>query len=109
MHLLGTGVMAVHTDTLNLPRAAFPSRNMADIWVGLAAQQQQVGMVAVRRTAGWVRFQKFEQSIYSEGFGQDCEQTELVNSLDRWRMFAAESVVTPSDFEERVTEVCETG
>ncbi len=89
VHLLGTGLMAVYTGTLHLTMDDLPEPNMADIWLGLAAQRQQVGMVALSREPEWVEMLETNDNIYSRHSGDDERQTELVNGIDQWTMWSA--------------------
>ncbi|MCA9037308.1 MAG: glycosyltransferase [Planctomycetaceae bacterium] len=92
VHLLGTGLMGVHSSTLRLTAQDFRQPNMADIWVALAAQKQCVGMVVLAHEADWIQFDRTEQSIYEQFAERDQEQTNAVNSIADWKLFACASV-----------------
>jgi hypothetical protein len=55
VHLLGTGVMAYHTDTIKVSIKDFPTRSMDDIYFGILAQQQQVPLICLQRAADYLR------------------------------------------------------
>jgi hypothetical protein len=55
VHLLGTGVMAYHTDTIKVNIKDFPTRSMDDIYFGILAQQQQVPLICLQRVADYLK------------------------------------------------------
>ncbi len=55
VHLLGTGVLAYHTDTIKISINDFLTRNMDDIYFGIAAQVQHVPLVCIQRSEGYVK------------------------------------------------------
>lgn len=66
VHLLGTGTVAYHTSTAKLCVADFPLPNMADAWLALEMQRQNVPMVCVAHPENWLRAIKgtLQNSIY---------------------------------------------
>jgi len=80
----GTGVMAYHTDTINLSINDFKASNMGDIWVGKVAKEKNVKILAIKHNAGWLKDGnnvKVVESIYHQLAGNDSFQTEVVNSF----------------------------
>jgi len=67
VHLGGTGVMGYHSSALRVSRHDFRHPNMADIWLGLLAQQQKVPIVTPPRRANWLRDLGSTDSIFSRG------------------------------------------
>ncbi|UCC72047.1 MAG: hypothetical protein JSV86_17015 [Gemmatimonadota bacterium] len=55
VHVLGTGTMAHHTDTIRFRLCDYPISNMADIWSGIKAKRSGVAMIAIARPAHWVK------------------------------------------------------
>lgn len=53
VHLLGTGVCGFHTSTINLKFDEFIHANMADVFVALNAQHNNIPMVVLRHERGW--------------------------------------------------------
>ncbi len=54
VHLSGTGLTAFHTDAIKLDISDFKEPNMADIWLGVVAQRQNVGMIVLPHKRRWV-------------------------------------------------------
>lgn len=82
VHIPGTGVGAFHTDTLMVKFEDFKEPNMADIWVGLLCQEQNVGCISIKRTQGWLRGQTIPQDtpIFERAKNHDTIQVGLVNN-----------------------------
>lgn len=87
VHILGTGVMAYHSDTINISLDDFELPNMADIWFGLQAQKQKVGMICISHRQGWVKNSPLSdgKSIHKE-YKYNCKpQTDAVNRI-KWKI-----------------------
>lgn len=54
VHVLGTGTVAYHRDTIPVERGWFERPNMADIWFARAAQRLGVPLVSVPRGRRWL-------------------------------------------------------
>ena len=67
VHILASNSLAYHTDTISVSQDDFRSPNMADIWFGLKAQQDQVPMLCLSHPEGWLVDDPLtrEDSIYS--------------------------------------------
>jgi hypothetical protein len=94
--------MALHTSTLTMTPADFLNPNMADIWIGILSQRQQTGMVAIKRSGDWIRFEPTSSSIYATYRNRDLRQTEVVNSIAPWVLWAQK------DFERQSSRLQET-
>jgi len=55
VHLLGTGTVAFHRDTLALTYSDFGEPGMADLWFAIAAKRQGVPLRCIAHGQGWVR------------------------------------------------------
>jgi len=55
VHVLGTGVMAYHTDTIKVSINDFPTRSMDDIYFGILAQQQHVALICLQRGVDYIK------------------------------------------------------
>ena len=87
VHLLGTGAMAFHTDTIKLNNQWH--KNMADISFGLEAQKQRIPMLCIKHEKDWLRYMDPEETIF-DTMKKDCSrQTELVNSI-KWKIHTVE-------------------
>ena len=88
IHVPGTGVTAFHSSTIKLSLADFKRSNMADIWLGIAAQKSRVPVIAISHNKGWVTMsRKYDESysIYSLLNRNDAYQTSIVNSI-KWTL-----------------------
>jgi len=92
VHILGTGTMAYHADTIQFNILDFPVGNMSDIWAALKAQRKQVPMVCIDRTKDWIisnnRFDA-EPSIF-RCLAMRPDRLDLINaiqSIKKWRFF----------------------
>jgi hypothetical protein len=89
VHIPGTGVMAFHTDTLQLSLSSFQTMNMADIWVALQLQIKKIPAVVIKHMSKWIRKSPIvdeNYSIFSYCHKDDKFQTEIVN-LVAWQLF----------------------
>jgi SAM-dependent methyltransferase len=90
VHLGGTGVMGYHSSTLRVHPGDFQQPNMADVWLGLLAQQQKVPIVTPPRAAGWLRDLGSQDSIFSRGSAGEGTaelQTRVIKAQMPWRIF----------------------
>lgn len=82
VHVGGTGVMAYHTDLLKLDVIVdFPEKNMADIWVGLKAQELKIPIICLKHEYKWLKMCmgiEKEKTIYGSKKNHDI-QTKVVN------------------------------
>jgi len=88
LHVPGTGVTAFHSSTIKLSLADFKRSNMADIWLGIAAQKNKVPIIAIAHRKGWIRMSRNydeSHSIYSMVNRKDAYQTDMVNSI-KWTL-----------------------
>jgi len=81
VNILGTGVCAMHTDTISLTMSDFPFPNMADIWLGAKANKMRVPMVCLSHEEGYMKTVSYteEESIYSNSNGNTKSKK---NTLD---------------------------
>ena len=54
VHLLGTGAMAYHSDTIAISIDMFPLPNMADVWFALFAQKKCIPLITLERNKQYV-------------------------------------------------------
>lgn len=87
VHILGTGVMAFHTSAIDLKMEDFRINNMADIWVGIKAQQQNVKMICIRRKNPLAIPQNlsFKDDIHHKKYRADSIQTRIVKTIT-WKL-----------------------
>lgn len=86
VHLLGTGTAAFYSwVTRHLSMETFPVQNMSDIFFAIYAQEQRVGMIALRRSRAWVTPNPTpDGGIYDRYKGNDPTQTYLINQIPEW-------------------------
>lgn len=75
----GTGVMCFHTDLFKVPIEYFDRPNMADVWIGKYAKENNIEIVCAKHNAGFVNQQEFDGSIYNNDLRNDTIQTALTN------------------------------
>jgi len=88
IHVPGTGVTAFHSSTIKLSMNHFKASNMADIWLALAAQEQNIPVIAIPHRKGWIRMSRNyneSHSIYSMVNRKDQYQTKVINSI-KWKL-----------------------
>jgi len=98
VHFLATNSVCFHSDTIDLHESDFPKANMADIWLGLACQCKQVGMLNRAKVMGWIQdcanYDPWDSIFghrYNKAKGGNADvQTTAVNSLnEEWRHYGA--------------------
>lgn len=89
VNMLGTGVIAYHSSTIDLSTEDFASANMADIWMGIAAKRQSVPMMCLAHDGGWIETLKDPKGgdIYTRYSQKDQEQSQLVRQHGPWEQF----------------------
>lgn len=75
----GTGVMCFHTDLFKVPIEYFDRPNMADVWIGKYAKENDIDIICVKHNLGYVTQQNFKESIYEKDLRSDSIQTVLTN------------------------------
>ncbi len=90
VHLLGTGALGYHADTLKVSLDNFPSPYMADIHFGINAQKQDIPMLCLAHESNWLQStiassETHKDSIYAKFRRNDSEQTERVNAVN-WKI-----------------------
>jgi hypothetical protein len=93
VHVLGTGTVAFHTSTIKVTPADFPKPNMADIWLAVLGQVQQVPFLCVPRGEDWIKDMDTTDSIFNNsahrtGSAQDTAnlQTQVIQRYQPWKM-----------------------
>jgi len=82
----GTGVMCVHTDLLNIGIDYFRFPNMADIWIGKFAIENDIKIICAMHKEGFLKYQSsVVDTIYSSNYKSDKIQTDIVNEMFRYR------------------------
>jgi hypothetical protein len=83
-HVLGTGVLAWHTDTFKIKFSAFESINMSDIWFSKALQEANVPGLILKHRARWIKLSNLQDNRISiSGFcsHNDEMQTKVANAV----------------------------
>lgn len=75
----GTGVMCFHTDLFKVPIEYFDRPNMADVWIGKYAKENNIDIICAKHNSGYVTQQEFNGSIYEKDLRSDFTQTTLTN------------------------------
>ncbi len=96
VHVLGTGVAGYHSSTWEVRPADFVRPNMADIYLGLAAQERQVPFICLRHEAGWLRELPARGPVRSTSGRSACGQRARRSKLG-WPGGRADGSTIPSD------------
>lgn len=83
VHMLGTGTLGYHTDTIKLTRSVFEYPNMADTWLCKFCQEKRIGMVALKRLKGWIKLIDIPPSdtIYGQGVTGNSKSWDIQNQV----------------------------
>ncbi len=85
-HVIGTGVLAYHTDTVKVNLAVFEYTNMADIWFSKHCNEHNIPRLIIAHAKGWIKVSdNYDESgsIYTHQSINDTVQTEVTNSV-KW-------------------------
>jgi glycosyltransferase involved in cell wall biosynthesis len=75
----GTGVMGFHTELFKINMDYFQYANMADVWIGKYAKENDIQIICAKHGKDFVKQLSFDESIYTTDFNNDEKQTKLVN------------------------------
>lgn len=94
VHHIGTGVMAFHTDTVQLSMDWFPRINMTDILISVELQKRKIPMLLAAHKTGYIRISTRHDdsySIHAQCNLKDQIQTDYVNSIP-WHINTCQQV-----------------
>lgn len=77
----GTGVMCFHTDLMKIPIDYFKYPNMADVFIGKYAKENNIKSICAAHKEGFVKQQLTETNIYKTTCKNDIIQTKIINDL----------------------------
>ena len=86
VHFGGTGVMGFHTSFVKLRFEYFKTPNMADIWVGLFAKENNIPILVLPHKSGWIKYSdKIDDSktIYNTHINNSSTQDSLIKNFDK--------------------------
>jgi hypothetical protein len=92
-NVLGTGVLAYHSSTLEVKPSDFELPNMADIWFALLCQRQFVPCATAPRSRDWLKMLPTPFTIYDKHHNKDEVQTKMVKRVWPWRLFPLPQVM----------------
>lgn len=87
-HVVGTGVLAWHSDTFKIELSAFETSNMSDIWFSVALQKKNIPALILKHRGKWIKLSSLQDnriSISANCSNKDYKQTEVVNSI-KWKI-----------------------
>lgn len=105
VHILGTGCVAFHTDTIDVSLPDFRVANMADVLFALEGQRQEVPFVVLAHRKGWALPLELpdDASIYRDSSARVAsrlnmrdETSRLVLSYPSWTVRTASAIRAPS-------------
>lgn len=91
IHIAGTGVMALHSDTFTPEVAMFETSNMADIWLSAELQKRSVPIFCPASRKGYIKdSNKYNHNYSIARFccSNDSFQTDVVNKHVPWKLHA---------------------
>ena len=85
VNILGTGVMAFHTDTIHPKLSDFKKKNMADIWMAIFAKNNKVPMICLRHSKKYFRLTENSEvlSIYNSSKDGDKSKKDTLDYQNR--------------------------
>jgi hypothetical protein len=90
VNVLGTGVLAYHTDMMTVTPTDFEIPNMADVWFALLCQRREVPCVTIPRAPNWLTLLPTGETIYDRHKNDDKVQTDAIRRVWPWRLFEAQ-------------------
>lgn len=78
VHVLGTGTMAHHTDTIRFTLDDYPVRDMADVWSAVKAKRSDVPMIAIERPPYWLETLWVDDFTVSGNFPVELQTRTLL-------------------------------
>ena len=83
VHMLGTGTLGYHTDTIDLKRKIFEYPNMADTWLSKYCQANKIGCIALKRDKGWIEVLNIPLSdtIFGKGVSGKSKSWDVQNRV----------------------------
>jgi hypothetical protein len=78
VHVLGTGTMAHHTDTIRFTLADYPTRDMADVWSAIKAKRSGIPMFAIARPPYWLGTMRVDGFAVSAHFPVESQTRAIV-------------------------------
>ena len=75
----GTGVMCFNTDLLKIGVDYFLYPNMADVWIGKYAKENNIPIICAKHDEGYIKYIEQKTTIYGVESKNDIVQTRVVN------------------------------
>lgn len=84
-HIPGTGVCMFHTDQVPVSYNDFKAPNMADIWLGVFAKENNIPVTCIERQRRWLNDITIpdDKTIYNTAKNDDKLQVSIINSI-KW-------------------------
>jgi len=96
VHFGGTGVMAFHTSFVKINFNYFKHPNMADIWVGLFARENNIPILVIPHTSNWIKYSdKFDtnDTIYNTHISNSIIQDSLILNFNKKQIIKYKQIV----------------
>lgn len=110
-HFGGTGVMAFNTQHVKISFADFKQPNMADVWMGLYAKENNIPILIVPHAANWISHSdKFDvnTTIFRSSVNEKSAMSktqEVTNNLMRGEDFSLINTVDSNNGKNRLSKV----
>lgn len=85
VHVVGTGVMCFHTDSVDFNFGDFQQLGMADVQFGVYAALNRIKLTALKHPKDWIVHTNkidLKETIYSKNKDNDRKYTDIINQVD---------------------------
>jgi hypothetical protein len=92
VNVLGTGVLAFHSDLLRVPldNETFPASNMADVHFAVLGQRRKIPMLCMAHFGDWLTYpesMRGKWTIFDCQSEHDATQAEYCNRVGDWSVY----------------------
>ncbi|NCD40934.1 MAG: glycosyltransferase family 2 protein [Bacteroidia bacterium] len=94
-HVIGTGVLGYHTETIQMSVSDFKVKNMSDIWFSMACENKNVKRIVLAHDQDFIKAQKipFVNTIAGWSANNEVAQIAAMNSIN-WKPLKIEPMNT---------------
>lgn len=82
VHVIGTGCMGYHSDTIKLKLSDFPSANLADIHFSVKAHKDGIPLIVLSHKEHWIKYFYPEETIYNSMKDNDAEHVKKLKEIE---------------------------
>lgn len=86
VHVIGTGVMAFHSSTIQPRINDFKVKNMADVWFSKLCQDQKIPRVVLAHDRSLLDNIPYRENIYNHAEETDAQRTKILKETADWSL-----------------------